>query len=151
MFYDPRRARMARTALVFFALLACLGGCSRTPPEERLRERIAHMQAALEARSASDFVAGIADDFAGESGLDRQGAGNYVRVQALRNARIGVTLGPLDIDLHGERATVKFSAMLTGGSGGLLPDSARPWAVTTGWRDGPEGWQLINASWEPML
>lgn len=151
MFHDPYRAGTARAVWVFLLLLVCLGGCSRTPPEDRLRESIAQMQAALEARSASDFVAGIADDFAGESGLDRQGAGNYVRMQALRNARIGVTLGPLDIDLHGERATVKFSAMLTGGSGGLLPDSARPWAVTTGWRDGPEGWQLISASWEPML
>lgn len=136
---------------VLLLLLAGLAGCSRSPPEDRLRTRIAQMQAALEARDASDFVAGIAEDFSADAGLDRDGVRNYVRIQALRNARIGVTLGPLDVALHGERATVRFTAMLTGGSGGLLPDSARPWAVTTGWRDGPDGWQLIQASWEPVL
>ncbi|MCX7556672.1 hypothetical protein OS187_07525 [Xanthomonadaceae bacterium JHOS43] len=145
--------RIGRCALVALCLvwLAGIAACARTPPEQRLRERIAEMQVALEERRPSDFIAGVADDFSGESGLDREGAHNLMRAQVLRNARIGVTLGPLDIELHGERATVKFSAVLAGGSGGLVPDSARPWAVTTGWRDGSDGWQLIHASWEPML
>ena len=147
------RSKAHGVVLATLALLwmVVVSGCSRTPPEQRLRERIADMQQALEARSPGDFFEGVAEDFSGGSGLDRDGARNYLRAQVLRNAAIGVTLGPLDIELHGERATVKFSAVLTGGSGGLLPDSARPWAVTTGWRDGPDGWQLISASWEPVL
>ena len=132
-------------------MLALLAGCSRSPPEQRLRERIADMQQALEARKPADFVVGIAEDFGSDNGMDREGIRNLLRVQMLRNASIGATLGPLDISLHGERATVKFSAVLTGGSGGLLPDSARPWSVTSAWRDGADGWQLIHASWEPML
>lgn len=143
-----RRAVLAGMALLW---LVTAIGCARTPPEERLRERIGEMQQAMEERSPSDFFDGVAEDFSGGSGLDREGARNYMRAQVLRNAAIGVTLGPLDIQLHGERATVKFSVVLTGGSGGFLPDSARPWAVTTGWRDGPDGWQLISASWEPVL
>ena len=75
----------------------------------------------------------------------------YFRLQVLRHAAIGVTMGPLDVRLHGERATVKFSVMATGGSGGLLPDSARPWAVESDWRDGAGGWQVFRAEWEPML
>lgn len=148
-----RGCKARRTGLAGVALLWLVAaiGCSRPPPEERLRERIADMRQAMEERSPSGFFDGVAEDFSGGSGLDREGARNYMRAQVLRNAAIGVTLGPLDIELHGERATVKFSAVLTGGSGGLLPDSARPWAVTTGWRDGSDGWQLISASWEPML
>lgn len=151
MIHEHDRRRFAGVAVILLVFLACLAGCSRTPPEQRLRDRIGEMQKALEARNASDFVAGIAEDFSGGEKLDREGARNYVRLQALRNTSIGVTLGPLEIELHGERATVKFSAMLTGGSGGLMPNHARPWRVTTGWRDGPDGWQLIQASWEPML
>ena len=135
-------------------LLAFMGlsGCARTPPEQRLRERIAQMQEALEARRPADFSDGVAEDFAGDGGLDREGVRNLLRVQMLRNAAIGVTLGPLEVALQGDtRAKVSFSAMLTGGSGGLMPDSARPWKVTTGWRDGSDGWQLIYAEWEPML
>lgn len=132
-------------------MLALLAGCDRSPPEQRLRERIAEMQQALEARKPAAFVEGIAEDFGSDKGMDREGIRNLLRVQMLRNASIGATLGPLDITLHGERATVTFSAVLTGGSGGLLPDSARPWAITSAWRDGADGWQLIHASWEPML
>ncbi len=140
-----------RLALVACCVLVGLVACSRTPPEERLRARIAGMQVALETGSVADFLAGIAEDFAGAHDLDRNGVGNLLRAQRLRNARIGATVGPLDITLHGERATVKFTAMLTGGDGSLLPDRAEAWTFTSGWRDGPDDWQLIHASWEPTL
>lgn len=148
----PRPAhRFFHAAGTLLLLMMLVSGCSRSPPEQRLRERIADMQQALEARKPADFVAGIAEDFGSENGMDRDGIRNLLRVQMLRNAAIGATLGPLDVSLHGDRATVKFSAVLTGGRGGLLPDSARPWGVTSAWRDGADGWQLIHASWEPML
>lgn len=140
-----------RAAAVVLLVILGLAACSRTPPEARLRERIAEMQQALEAREVSGFMAGVAGDFAGGAGLDRAGLRNLVRVQVLRHAAIGVTLGPLDVSLHGERATVKFSVMATGGSGGLLPDSARPWAVESHWRDGDDSWQVFHAEWEPAL
>ncbi len=140
-----------RLAVVLLAAILALASCSPEPPEARLRERIAGMQQALEAREVAKFMAGVADDFSGETGLDRKGLHNLLRVQMLRHAAIGVTLGPLDLSLHGERATVKFSVMATGGSGGLLPDSARPWVVESHWRDGADGWQVFLAEWEPML
>ncbi len=137
--------------MVLGVLMVLLIGCSRSPPEERLRARIASMQDALETRNPKAFAAGIAEDFAGDSGLDREGVRNLLRAQLLRNQQIGASLGPLDVQLHGERATVRFKVMLTGGSGGLIPDHARGWQVSSGWRDGPEDWQLIQASWEPVL
>lgn len=143
------QTRRAITSLVLATLI--LSACSRPPPETRLRERIGQMQDALESRRPSDFAAGIAEDFIADAGLDKEGIRNYLRIQMLRNQRIGATLGPLDVELHGERATVTFSAVLTGGSGGFLPDTARPWKVTTGWRDGPDDWLLIHARWEPLL
>ena len=138
-------------ALWLMLALTCLASCSRTPPETRLRERIAQMQTALEAREISRFMDGVAEDFSGASDLDRRGLHNFLRVQVLRHAAIGLTPGPLDVRLHGERATVKFSVMATGGQGGLLPDSARPWIVRSDWRDGPDGWQVFRAEWEPAL
>ena len=109
------------------------------------------MQEALETGRPSDFVAGIAEDFAGDSGLDREGVRNLLRVQVLRNERIGASLGPMTVEMHGERATVTFTALLTGSRGGLLPDNARAWSVRSGWRDGPDDWQMIHAEWKPAL
>lgn len=145
------RSRAAFTMAFCWVVAVGLAGCSHSPPEARLRERITAMQEALEARNPRAFAAGIAEDFTADAGLDKEGVRNLLRAQLLRNQRIGVTLGPLDVQLHGERASVAFKAMLTGGSGGLIPDSARGWRITSGWRDGPDDWQLIQARWEPVL
>ena len=68
----------------------------------------------------------------------------------LRYRDVGVSLGPLDVDLRGEHATVRFTAALTGGAG-LLPDSAQVYDVETGWRLHDGEWRLVNAGWKPRL
>lgn len=148
---NPRPRIAAFACALLWLMLASLAACSHSPPETRLRERITAMQGALEARRPADFVAGIAEDFDGESDLDREGVRNLLRLQLLRNAKIGATIGPIQIELRGERATVTFTAVLTGGTGGLMPTSAQGWKVTSGWRDGPQDWQVIQARWEPVL
>ncbi|HET9047991.1 MAG TPA: nuclear transport factor 2 family protein [Chiayiivirga sp.] len=148
---DFSRCRGILAAAGIGLLMLGLAACSRSPPEQRLRDRIATMQVALEAGEVSEFMAGVAEDFDGGGELDRRGVANLLRAQRLRNARIGATLGPLQIDLYGERASVRFTAMLTGSGGGLLPDRAEAWTFDSGWRDGPDDWQLIHAEWEPTL
>lgn len=141
---------MAKAAVVagMLAVLAVLAGCSREPPEQRLRERISTMQAALEERNASAFMDGVAEDFAGPGGMDRAALQQTVRAQVLANASIGVTLGPAEVELQGQRATVRFSALATGGNR-FLPERAQAWEVTSGWRDGDGGWRLYYAEWKP--
>mgnify|MGYP001409927275 CR=1 FL=1 len=134
--------------MVCLVMAGALVACSVSSPEQRLRERIVAMQEALETRQPGDFMHGVAEDFGGGHGLDRAGVHNLLRMQLLRNQSIGATLGPLDIEIVGDRATVKFMVFTTGGSGGLIPERARPWRVETGWRDGTDGWQLIHAEWE---
>lgn len=123
--------------------------CGRTPPEQRLREQLSSMQQALEQRRAGDFMDGVAADFGGEQGMDRAALQQAVRAQVLANANIGLTLGPAQVEMHGDRATVTFSAMATGGSGRFLPDSAQAWDVTTAWRDQDGQWRLYYAQWAP--
>lgn len=147
--FSTECARFARVWLVLLA--AALAACSTSPPEARLRERIAEMQTALETRELAQFMDGVAEDFSSEAGLDRRGLHSYLRVQVLRHAEIGLTLGPIEVQMHGDRASAQFSVMATGGSGGLLPDSARPWTVRSDWRDGPDGWQVFRAQWQPAL
>lgn len=132
-----------------FSLLA-MAACSRTPPEQRLREQIGRMQAALEQRQPRAFMEGVAGDFAGNRGMDRAALQQAVRAQVLANADIGLVLGPAQIELQGDRATVRFSAMATGGSGRLLPDRAGGWQVTSGWRDEDGQWLLYYAEWKPL-
>lgn len=140
-----------RRLLAAIALLA-LVGCHSTPDEQRIREAITTMQQAAEARNPRAFMAYVAEDFTGEDGqLDRNGLHNLLRAQVLRNDNIGVTLGPIDVELQGARATVHVSATLTGGSGGLLPQRGSIYAITSGWRKEGGEWRCYNAAWEQKL
>ena len=69
---------------------------------------------------------------------------------SLRQKSVGVSLGPLDVKMFDNRATVTFTAALTGGPG-WLPDQAQVYDVDTGWRMEDGDWKLISAKWKPRL
>jgi ketosteroid isomerase-like protein len=127
-----------------------LAGCKREAPEQALRDTIAAMQAAAEARDTDALFEPIAEDFAASEGMDRQAFRRYVTVMSLRNARVSVSLGPIDVKLFGDRATADFTAAVSGGAG-LLPENAQVYDVSTGWRLADGEWRLISAKWTPKL
>lgn len=144
---------MARIALIptlLLGLVLALTGCSRSPEEQRLRERIAQMQAALSEGQAAAFLRWVAEDFTAQDGaLDRRGLELFLRAQLLRHQRIGVRVLSQDISLLGDRATVELTAFASAGSSGLLPEQAELWRVTSGWRRERGEWRVYSASWEP--
>lgn len=132
-------------------LLLALVACSRSDPETALRASVASLQAALEQRDAAAMQQHLADDFIGNGGLDRDGARRLAAMYLLRHRDIGITTGPLDVEMAAEHATVRFTAMLRGGSGRALPDAAQVYDVETGWRLDDGDWKLASARWTPAL
>lgn len=153
--HGPRTGKAAcagvwwsRCGLFAVLVFAALVGCSREPAEQALRRTFFEMQAALERRDAGAFLDSVAEDFAGEHGMGREELGRLIRLRFLRHSEVGVTTGPLEVELSGDRARLEFSAVVTGGSGRLLPEQARHYAVETGWRFEDGRWMLIFARWE---
>ena len=144
------RRRLALIALVPVFWLG-LAGCSRTPPEQALRETKAELQSAVEKRDAGAVEAQLAEDFIGPEGLDKKGARRLAQGLFLRYSTTDATLGPLEIVLQDRHATVRFTAALTAGAGGLLPESGQVYEVETGWRLEDDEWKLVSAEWEPRL
>lgn len=134
--------------LLVFAFV--LAACSRTPPEESLRRTIGQLQASIEKRDAEDLADGIAEDFIGPDGMDRKAARRLAALIFFRNKQVGVTLGPLEIEMVQGGATVHCTAALTGGSG-MLPTSGQVYDVTSQWRQEGDEWKLVSAEWEPKL
>lgn len=132
-------------------MLLVLAACSHPAPEEALRKEVDAMRTAVEARDAGELSDGIAKDFIGPEGMDRKGATRLAQVVFLRNRDIGVTMGPLDVAMREGGATVKFTAALTGGSGGMLPASGQVYDVSTDWRQNGDEWELVAAEWTPKL
>lgn len=141
---------------VFGALLVTMmmvvGGCSRSSDEQQLRDAIQTMQQAIEERHPSDFMHFVADDFtAPDNGMDRRQLHDLLRLQVLRNERIGVSLVTRELSINGRRATVTLTATLTGSSGGWLPERGSIYSVTSGWRKDDGDWKLIQANWQRSL
>lgn len=145
-FYNSALRRLA-ALLLLLLVAAALASCQRSPPEQRLRESVQSLQELIQSRDAASMDKWLAEDFIGPGGLDRDGARRLAQVMYLRHRSIDVTLGPMQVELQPEHATVEFTALLTGGSGGLLPDSGRLFNVTTGWRMDGNRWQLTSAQW----
>lgn len=138
--------------VVSLRVIACLvalviAGCSRTTPEEKLRETITQMQTAVEAREPRAFVEHVSADFIGTPGeLDREGLRNLLRGILLSQQRVGVTLGPMSVKLYGnDRARLETKAFVTGSGGALDSDSI---SIVSDWRLEDGDWRCIAAKWE---
>jgi hypothetical protein len=145
-------AGKARSAVVaaLLGILLGLGACRHAPPEQALRDTIARMQEAGEKGDVDALFDPIAEDFSGSEGMDRTAFRRYVTLVRMRQKAVGVTLGPIDVKLFGDRASANFTATITGGPG-FLPDQAQIYDIETGWRLEGADWKLINAKWKPQL
>ena len=146
------RRRWLRSMALLFALclLPVFAGCHHEPPEQALRNTIAGMQAAVQAHDTDALVDPVAPDFSGQDNMDARQFRRYVTLIMLQNRQVGVQLGPLDVKLFGDRATVGFTAATSGG-GNWLPEHAQVYRVDTGWRLDGSHWKLISAKWQPQL
>ncbi len=151
-----RRRAWSKAAATVLVVVALFAACRRTGPEQQLRQDVAQLQAGVQARDLSSIRSALADDFDGPEGMDRNAAVRLAQVMYLRNQRINAVFGPLRVTLlpsaaNPDHATVEFSAALTGGSVGALPDTARVYQVRTGWRLQDGDWRMTSADWTSAL
>lgn len=145
--------RRTPVRFIAFALAAAtlLGGCSRSDPERELRDTIARMAAAIEARRPADLLDHVADDFSRESGaFGKQDIKRVLAGVLLRNEKITVSAIVTETKLDGPRATARVRVIATGGSG-LLPERGQAWDFTTHWRRDGKAWVVFNAEWQDGL
>ena len=128
-----------------------MAACSRPAPEQQLRETMGELQTAIEKKDAAALEDVLAEDFIGPGTLDRAGARRMAQVMFLRHGSVGANVGPVDIQMQPGHATARFNVALTGGSGNLLPDAARLYDVTTGWREVDGEWRMTSVEWEGRL
>ncbi|MGY1409262.1 MULTISPECIES: hypothetical protein [unclassified Luteimonas] len=150
----PRSRRAARTMCtsMWIALMLALSvSCSRSDPEAALRGSVDALSAAIEARDPAAMQQHLAADFIGNDGLDRDGARRLAMGYVLRHRDLGVTVGPMEVEMAAAHATVRCKAILRGGSGRALPDSARIYDVESGWRMEDGEWKLASARWTPVM
>jgi ketosteroid isomerase-like protein len=145
--------RLAFAIVAWCTLCLAMSACSRPSDEQELRTALDEMQSAMEAGQPRQFMDHVAEDFTGDEGtLDRASLHNLLRAQVLANARIGISLASVEVELHGgDRATVLATVTLAGGNGRWLPERGSVYRITSGWRKAGGDWQCINAQWDRAL
>ena len=144
-------AARGRWPWLLLAMLVLVAGCARDDPEAALREAVDGLHRAVEARDPAAVQQLLADDFIGNDGLDREGARRLMAAMLLRHRELGSTVGPLQVAMKQDHADVRFQAMLRGGSGALLPDSAQFYDVHSSWRLEGGEWKLYHVRWTAAL
>lgn len=135
-------------AFVACAAVLIAAACARTSDETRIRDAIAAMRDAAEARHADALLDHVANDFTGQDGqLDRSALARLVKLEFLRSDGIGVALGPISLEIDGDRATARFDMTLTDRSRRWLPGGGATYAVVSGWRREGRDWACYNATW----
>jgi hypothetical protein len=144
--------KMIVRTLLILAGLILLAACSRTPDDQRIRAHIQAMQQAAEERNPRQFLEPVASDFSGNQGsVDREGLHDLLRAIVLRNEKVGVSLGPIDVEVDGNRATASLIATVTGGQGGFLPEHGAVYSIKSGWRRDGRDWICFAATWDRTL
>ena len=116
-----------------------------------MQRRIDAMSAAIEARDAGAILDGVDEEFGGPGGMDRDGLRRYATLMLMRQQSIGLAMGPVAIELHGDRATATFDAVVSG-SNRWLPEGIEARRVETVWRRDGSEWVLVAADWsKPAL
>jgi len=78
-----RRRGSPHALAIVLLVVALFSACSRTGPEQQLRQDIAQLQAGVQARDLSSVRAALADDFVGPEGMDRTAAIRLAQVMYL--------------------------------------------------------------------
>ncbi len=138
---------MKQARPIAFLMALCMAACARTPDGQAIRESIEKGVAAAQAHDASALTDVLADDFIGNNELDKAGLKSQLRGQFVVAKAIGVRIGPVDVEVRGDRATARFEAFVTDTSGRWIPDRAATLHFETGWRRDGKSWLCNNANW----
>ena len=134
--------------LFSLSLALLLAACARTPDGDAIRANVRAMAAAAESQSKAGVLEHVADDFIGNDGeLDRAGLEQLLRARLLAGHSIGVSIGSVAIEVDGDRATARFEATVTDGSGRWLPEHRAVLQIITSWRREQREWRCYNAQW----
>lgn len=99
-----------------------------------------------------DVIALLTQDFAGQEGrYDKQMLRRLLMAIRMRHSDVSVSRVSTEFQMGESFATVKMKLLLTGGSGGIVPESGRLMDLETRWRVEDGAWRLTAAEWDGNL
>jgi len=129
--------------------IACIGAalallaCQSDKPEAQVRKRFEACRVALEAGDTAAAMAPLDATFQGPDGMDKPMA-RLVLMGLLRQEKLGITVVRNEVAVRGDEAFQEVDLILTGRTGGLLPQDASHRSFRLRWRKLGADWMLLE-------
>ncbi|HBZ94343.1 MAG TPA: hypothetical protein DEO91_11790 [Pseudomonas sp.] len=136
---------------LFISLTLLLVGCGgRDDPQAALEAAVQQLQDNIEAKSAGAVMDQLHDDFLARQELDREWAKRTMTLLFLRHKNIKVLALGKNSWIDKAISSKGYTEAQVGLSGaeGLIPDSARHYAVKLEWWLDDGEWKLARLDWE---
>jgi len=137
-----------RILLLIIALT--LIACDRTPDEEKIRNTLGKIEAAVQKRETKPALKYLSKNFSGPEGMKIQQIRQMMAAHYIRNKNIQVVIAGLKIKVTGNDAEVNFNAATTGGTG-VLPERLQYYDIETVWQKIDGDWLITRADWSPVI
>ncbi|HEX4844703.1 MAG TPA: hypothetical protein VFV26_00700 [Geothrix sp.] len=131
-----------RKSIASVSMALALLACRSDKPEDQVRRAFETCVAAVEAGDAAAATEPLDAAFRGPEGMDKPGARLFL-MGLLRQEKVGVAVIRNDVALRGNEAFQDVDLILTGRSGGLLPQDASRRAFSLRWRKAGGDWKLV--------
>jgi hypothetical protein len=136
--------------LWLLAALVGLGACHHTPDDVAIRNAIADMTKAVEARDNRAFLTHVSENYRDHDGRDRQGLRQLLLANFVQNRNIVVLVSDIVIKVRDGRADVRLTAHLTSGEQLLADRRFGSYRLHSLWQREDGDWQIYQAEWEPL-
>jgi hypothetical protein len=131
------------TLAATLSVLCLLASCHADQPEDQVRKAFEVCRAGVESGDAAEATSNLDPEFRGPDGLDKATARLFL-LGILRQERVGVTVVRNEITVKRSEAFEEVDLVLTGRSGGLLPQDASHRSFRLLWRKAGGDWKLLE-------
>lgn len=143
----------ASLAVVALAVIG-LASCKKDTDEQKIYKILDAGVASLEAGQVKDAMEHVAEDFADESGLDKQGIRGVLAGQVLRGNRITIMRRDEKVAVDGASAVATLDVALFQGDRaklkGVLPQRSGTYRFTITLRKDGDEWLITKAKYESI-
>lgn len=133
---------MRKSIVAVSAILALLA-CQSDKPEDQVKRRFEACRAAVEKGDAAAAAEALDPAFRGPDGMDKATARLFL-MGTLRQEKVGVTVVDNRVTIRGNQAFQEVDLILTGRSGGLLPQDASHRSFSLRWTRTGGDWNLVE-------
>jgi ketosteroid isomerase-like protein len=137
----------------YLLMVVALAGCSKPLPDEtRLRQAVAEMEKAAEAKQSGPILDYLTEDFLGNKVYHKVNMRALLLLHFRQNQHIQVYLSIAELSIKGDRAKLTCQAILAGRDEKPVPKRGQVLVIESDWEKRDDEWRVVRAHWQdPFL